>query len=123
MKMLALSAAGLAFCLTSSGVARAADAEAGKKAFNKCVACHAAEPGKNKVGPSLWDVYGRKAGTGQGFMYSAAMKDSGIVWDQANLSKYLEKPSDVIKGNKMAFAGIKDPTERENVIAYLQTLK
>lgn len=107
----------------STGYAVAADVEAGKKAFNKCAACHSVEPGKTKVGPSLWGVYGRKSGTLEGYAYSAAMKDSNLTWDTATLDTYLEKPSSVVKGSKMAFAGIKDPEERANVIAYLQTLK
>lgn len=117
--LMMLSALGLAF----AGQASAADVEAGKKVFNKCAACHSIEPGKTKVGPSLWGVVGRKAGTLEGYSYSAAIKESGLTWDVPTLEKYLAKPSDVVKGSKMAFAGIKNPTELADVIAYLQTLK
>lgn len=121
-----LWAVALAATLAVVGVseARAAgDAEAGKKVFNKCAACHAVEPGKNKVGPSLFGVYGRKAGSDETYKYSDVMKNSGLTWDAKTLDTYLAAPQDVVKGSKMTFAGLKDPTERENVIAYLQTLK
>lgn len=122
-----LVARSLALTLLSSlavtGQAGAADVEAGKKVFNKCAACHSVEPGKTKVGPSLWGVVGRKAGTLEGYSFSAAMKNSGLTWDVSTLELYLAKPSEVVKGSKMAFAGIKDPTELADVVAYLQTLK
>lgn len=103
--------------------AAAADVEAGKKAFNKCAACHSIEPGKNRVGPTLFGIFGKKAGQAEGYNYSAAMKNSGLTWDAATLNTYLEKPNDMVKGSKMAFAGIRDATERQNLIAYLETLK
>lgn len=122
-----LVAHSLALSLLSSiavaGQAGAADVEAGKNVFNKCAACHSVEPGKTKVGPSLWGVVGRKAGTLEGYSFSAAMKNSGLTWDVSTLELYLAKPSEVVKGSKMAFAGIKDPTELADVVAYLQTLK
>jgi Cytochrome c2 len=121
-----LFACSLALALLSAFVgdgAAAADAEAGKKVFNKCAACHSIEPGKVKVGPSMWGIVGRKAGTQEGYSYSAAMKESGITWDAATLKAYLAKPSSVVKGTKMAFVGISNPTEVDNLIAYLETLK
>lgn len=124
--MSCLFARSLALVMLSAfiaGGAAAADAEAGKKVFNKCAACHSVEPGKVKVGPSLWGVVGRKAGTLEGYSYSAAMKDSGLTWDVTTLEKYLAKPSDLVKGTKMAFVGISNPTEVDNLIAYLETLK
>ena len=105
------------------GRAAAADVEAGKKVFNKCIACHSAQPGRTKMGPTLWGVVGRKAGTLEGYNYSAVMKDSGLTWDAATLDKFLEQPSSMMKASKMAFVGIKDATERADLIAYLQTLK
>lgn len=109
--------------LASASAFAAGDAEAGKKVFAKCAACHAIEAGKNKVGPSLFGVFGRKAGTDATYKYSEVMKNSGLTWDEATLMTYLEKPQEMVKGSKMTFAGLKDPADRANVIAYLQTLK
>jgi len=114
-------ALGLALA-AASGIARAdGDAAAGEKVFNKCKACHALEPGKNKVGPSLAGVFGRKAGAVDGFSYSEALVASGISWDEENLEKYLSDPKGFIPGNKMAFPGLKKEDERENVIAFLKS--
>jgi cytochrome c len=106
---------------TSAGVA--ADVEAGKEAFKKCALCHTTEPGKNKIGPSLFGVVGRKAGSLDGFSYSEAMKNFDHTWDAETLETYLADPRAVVPGTKMIFPGIKDKAERENVIAYLETLK
>lgn len=114
----------LAAVLAASGVVRADDAADGEKVFKKfCVACHTVEPGKNKIGPSLAGVVGRKAGQAPGFNYSDAMKKSDVVWDEANLEKYLADPKTFIPGNKMAFAGVKKPEERKAVIEYLEKTK
>jgi cytochrome c len=98
------------------------DAAAGEKVFNKCKACHTTEAGKNKVGPSLAGIIGRKPGTVEGFKYSSAMQEFGSshVWDEATLASYLEAPKKVVEGGKMAFVGLKKPDERDNVIAYLK---
>lgn len=104
--------------------AMAADAAAGKTSFNqKCGVCHAVEAGKNKIGPSLHGVVGRKAGSLEGFNYSPAMKGYDKTWDNDALNTYLEAPQQVVKGTKMAFGGLKNADERANVIAYLDTLK
>ena len=92
----------------------------GEKVFRKCKACHALEPGKNKVGPSLAGVFGRTAGTVEGFKYSSAMTDSGIVWDEETMDGFLEKPKQVVPKTRMAFAGLKKEQDRMDVIAYLQ---
>lgn len=110
----------LAAMLLAPVAANAADAPA---AFNQCKACHKVEAGKNGVGPSLFGVYGRKAGTAEGFKYSAQMAGSGLTWDDAGLSKYLADPKGTVPGNKMAFAGLKKPEDLAAVIAYLKTVK
>lgn len=98
------------------------DAAAGKTVFNTCKACHTIEAGgPNRVGPNLHGVVGRKAGTHDGFSYSAAMKDSGITWDEAKLNDYLKDPKAAVPGNKMAFAGVKDDAKRADLIAYLKS--
>lgn len=96
------------------------DAAAGEKVFRKCKACHSVEAGKNKVGPSLHGVFGRTAGMEEGFKYSDAMKESGIVWDEETLDVYLTKPKDMVPGTRMAFPGLKKEEDRANVIAYLK---
>lgn len=96
------------------------DPAKGEKVFGKCKACHALEAGKNKVGPSLAGLFGRKAGTVEGFKYSDAMVNSGITWDEAQLAKYLENPKEAVAGNKMAFPGLKKEEDRNDVIAYLK---
>lgn len=102
-----------------AAAAQEGDPVAGEKAFGKCKACHTVEEGKNRVGPSLYGVVGREAGAIEGFRYSDAMQKADIVWDDENLHKYLENPKGFLPGNKMIFAGIKNPEERGNVIAYL----
>jgi len=100
--------------------ALAADAAAGEKVFARCKICHTVQAGgPNTVGPNLHGVFGRKAGGTDGFSYSAAMKDSGITWDDETTAKYLRDPRGTIPGNKMAFPGIKNDEEMANLLAYL----
>ena len=117
-----LAAAALGLVTVSAAPAFAeGDAEAGKKVFNKCKVCHTEEAGgKNKVGPNLHGLFGRTAGTVEGFKYSDAMTESGIVWSEETLDAYLAKPKEYIPKNKMAFAGIKDEQDRVDLIAYLK---
>jgi cytochrome c len=97
------------------------DAARGEKVFNQCRACHVAEPGVNRVGPSLHGVVGRTAGSIAGFAYSKANKESGVVWKEEVLFDYLEAPARFMPGTRMAFAGIKDPQQRADLIAWLKT--
>ncbi|MET0906288.1 MAG: cytochrome c family protein [Bradyrhizobiaceae bacterium] len=105
---------------TASPVAFAQDVAAGKSSFNKCIACHAiGEGAKNKVGPELNGLNGRKSGTVAGYSYSEANKNSGITWDEATFKDYIKDPKAKIPGTKMAFAGIKKETEVNDLWAFL----
>jgi cytochrome c len=100
--------------------ASAADATAGEKVFARCKICHSVQAGApSPVGPNLHGVFGRKAGSVEGFNYSEAMKNSGIVWDDETLTKYLRDPRGSLPGNKMAFPGLKNDDEMANLLAYL----
>ena len=109
-----------AMTVSASGAAWAGDAAAGEKVYKKCKACHALEAGKNKVGPSLAGIAGSDAGKVEGYKYSKALLESGVVWDDASLDAYLAKPKDFIKGTKMSFAGLKKEEDRANVIEFLK---
>jgi cytochrome c len=107
----------------ASGSGWAADVDAGKADFKKCALCHTTEAGKNKVGPSLFGVVGRKAASLEGYNYSEAMKKYDHDWDPKTLDTYLADPRAAVPGTKMIFPGIKDEKERQDVIGYLETLK
>ena len=96
------------------------DAAKGATDFVTCKTCHAIEVGVNKIGPSLHNVVGRKAGSIAGYSYSAANKGSGITWTPEKLFQYLEAPQRVVPGTKMSFAGFPEPQKRADVIAYLK---
>jgi cytochrome c len=116
---LRLAAAALA--LVSMGpAAQAQDVGAGETVFKKCLPCHAVGPGaRNKVGPALNGLAGRAAGSVAGYSYSKANKESGIVWDAATFKEYIRDPRAMIKGTKMAFAGIKNDEDIANLWAFL----
>ena len=96
------------------------DAEAGAAVFKKCASCHAVGPdAKNKVGPILNGVFGREAGTLEGYKYSKAMLAADTTWDEETLSEFLADPRKALKGTKMSFRGLKKEDDLENVIAYL----
>ena len=97
------------------------DAKKGEADFITCKTCHAIEAGVNKIGPSLHNIVGRKAGEIAGYTYSAANKNSGITWTEEKLFQYLENPQRIVPGTKMSFAGWPtDPQKRADVIAYLK---
>ena len=97
------------------------DAVAGRQVFKKCQACHSLEPQKTILGPSLAGIVGRKSAEAPGFSYSPAMKSADLTWNEATLDQYVADPKGFVPGNKMIFAGLKKPEEREAVIAYLKT--
>lgn len=111
----------IAMIASAPAAALAADAESGKTVFNKCKACHQVD--KNAVGPHLGGIVGRKAASVADYNYSEPLKASGITWDEASLDKWLQGPSKLVPGTKMIFAGVKDDTDRANLIEYLKTLK
>jgi len=113
----------VAFALIAgyADVAQAQDAAAGEKTFLVCRACHQIGPNaKIAIGPVLNGIVGRKAGTYEGYTYSPANRDSGIVWTPAQLNKYLEAPQSVVPHTKMIFPGLKDEQKRKDVIAFLE---
>src|ERR1700756_3569223 len=104
--------------------ALAQDAAAGKTSFNKCLPCHSiGEGAKNKIGPELNGLDGRKAGTVEGFSYSDANKNSGITWNEALFKEYIKDPKAKVPGTKMMFAGIKNEKEVNDLWAYVSQYK
>ena len=127
MRSISLAAgAALVVVLSSSAFAQTVgDADAGKKVFNKCRACHAVGPdAKNKIGPSLNGIVGEKPGAVEGYTFSKPFQEWSADkpgWDEAMLDKWLTDPKAVVKGTKMSFPGLKDEKDRTNVITYLAT--
>jgi cytochrome c len=110
-----------ALMVVAPGAALAQDAAAGEKIFAQCRACHQVGPtAKNAVGPHLNGLFGRKAGTVEGYAYSPANKNSGIVWDEASFADYIKDPKAKIPGTKMVYAGLKDEKRIQDLIAYLK---
>src|ERR1700704_2066206 len=104
----------------SGALAQDVDLAAGKASFNKCLACHAiGEGAKNKVGPELNGLDGRKSGSAEGYSYSDANKNSGITWGKDQFLDYIKEPKAKIPNTKMTFAGIKNETEANNLWTYL----
>ena len=100
-----------------------ASPKAGERVSKKCAACHdLTQGGPNKIGPNLWGVVGRTAGTHPGFKYSQAMHDFGGEWTYEHLDKFLTSPKGLVPGTAMGFAGLKKPKDRANLLAYLRTL-
>jgi len=109
----------LLLMLGSVEMARAEGDDAhGQELFDRCVACHSLDTGKNLAGPSLHDVVGRKAGTVQGYRYSPAMVHSGLVWNRSTLDKFLAAPEKLVPGGKEHIS-MPNAMDRADVIAYL----
>lgn len=119
---LVLAAAVAAWAVPASAAGNAAN---GQRLFTiRCAICHSApQGGPNKIGPNLFGIVGRKAGALPGYSYSQAMKNSPVVWNQATLRAYLTSPARNVPGGKMAFAGIPNATEMDDMLAYLASLK
>jgi cytochrome c len=118
MRSFVLSAAML---ITGLSHAHAQDAAAGEKVFAQCRACHQmGENAKNAVGPHLNGLFGRTAGSVEGYNYSPANKNSGITWDEAIFREYIQNPRAKIPGTKMVYAGLKDEQRINDLIAYLK---
>jgi cytochrome c len=100
----------------------AADYENGRRLFAQCRSCHTLEAGgANRVGPNLHAMFGRAAGVAEGFRnYSAGLKGSGIVWDEASLDAWIENPRDVVAQSTMIYPGLRRPEDRRDVIAFLK---
>jgi cytochrome c len=118
-------AAAVTFAIAAQAApAVAQDVAAGQRVFNQCRACHTiAEGGRHGVGPNLWNIYGARAGQAQGFRYSAPMAEraaAGLTWTEENLRSYLRNPRDVVPGGSMAFAGIRNDQQLNDLIAYLR---
>ena len=120
MKKLTLSALVVIASSVAATAALAQDAAAGKTSFNKCMACHSiGEGAKNKVGPELNGLDGRKSGTVDGYNYSDANKNYGITWNEAQFKEYIKDPKAKVPGTKMSFAGIKNEKEINDLWAFV----
>ena len=121
MKLMVLAVVGV---VAATGMANAQDLAAGEQSFRKCLPCHSVgEDARNKIGPVLNGLDGRKSGTIEGYNYSEANKKAEIVWSDATFKDYIVAPMARIPGTKMAFAGIKNETEIANLWAYLKQFK
>lgn len=101
-----------------------AETSAAQVAFNNaCRTCHSMREGDHRLGPSLAGVVGRKAGSIEGYGFSSAMQQSGVVWDEATLDAFIANPDKVVHGNAMKpYGGIDDPAQRKEIVAYLKSI-
>ncbi len=124
--MMTMAVAAVAFA-PSLASAQAGDAAAGQRVFNQCRACHTPDQGgRNGVGPNLWGVVGRPAASIEGFRYSANMRElaaGGLTWTEDRLRAYITNPKAVVPQGSMAYAGLRNEEQLNNLIAYLNTLK
>jgi cytochrome c len=117
---LAHGLATLALLAGGSAAQAEGDPAAGQRVYNTCRACHVVDQEQNRVGPHLVGIFGREAGAVEGFNYSPALKESGIVWDDDSIAAYVADPRGFIPGNRMAFAGVRREADIENLLAYLR---
>ena len=128
-RILTTAALALAFgavAVGGAGALLAANvAPAGEKVFKSdCAVCHSTSAkGGPTIGPTMFGVVGRKAGSLPGYHYSSAMEMAGLVWTQSNLDKYIANPKSVVPGDKMPYAGLKNAQKRDALVEYLKTLK
>ena len=107
-----------ALAAAAGNAAAKGDAKKGEEIYSRCLACHAL--GYDRTGPHHCGLFGRKAGTVPGFAYSDAMKRSNITWSAKTLDRFIEDPMKTVPGTAMGYAGVKDPQERADLIAYLE---
>lgn len=112
----------LAAVLTAALSGPAAHAQDGQTAYNNaCRTCHSLKPGDNRLGPTLHGVVGRKAGAVEGFAYSDSLKQSGIIWDEANLDAFIANPDTLIRGHRMKpYGGLAEAEQRKLIIEWLK---
>ena len=99
-----------------------ADAVKGRRLFARCMACHTVQEGRNLSGPSLYGIVGRPAGSVEGFRYSDANRDSGVVWTEDALSAFMENPQSFMPGTRMIYPGLPAEQDRNDIIAYLKSV-
>lgn len=116
-----LSACGSAAAPDGAEGASATDRSQPPLAFVQCGTCHQTKPGRNGIGPSLAGVFGAKAGHVGDYAYSAAMRGSGLTWDEATLDTFLANPRAAVPGTKMSYAGLRDEGQRAEIIEFLKT--
>jgi cytochrome c len=115
-----LTVAALSLALLGNAARAEGDATRGEAKFQECAACHKLDAGSNNVGPSLHGIIGRKAGEIADFRYSPAIKRSGITWTLETIDKFITDPQAMVPANRMPYAGLANPADRADLIAYLQ---
>ena len=113
----------LGLCLVSFHSLAECDVEAGKKQFNKCVACHSVEPDVHLMGPSLHGLMGREVGSLEGFPFSEAMETADFIWTEETLDAFIESPMQYLPGTVMPFGGIRKAEQRQALNCYIKQLK
>jgi len=104
----------------TAALAGEADLANGRRQFRRCQSCHTmTEGGRHTVGPNLYGVLARPAASAPGFSYSRALRDSGLEWDRDTLDAWIENPRHLVPGNRMSFVGLRDASDRRDVIAYI----
>ena len=116
VRICALALAWLA--LGSAAASAEGDPAKGQQIYHRCQGCHSID--RNRIGPMHMGLFGRPAGSVPGFVYSDAMKNSGIVWSEQTLDQFLQGPRKMVPGTKMTYAGVADPQDRADLIAYLK---